>query len=77
MLSTRFFTLPVLQALLMAMEAEDSQPFQKLLAHLVDAGELTTSQTSKVGVLPTTACQCNEEPELKQVNEQTKETSIL
>ncbi len=38
----------VLQAQLMAMDAEDAQPFQRLLAHLVDAGELTTSQTSKV-----------------------------
>ncbi|GAB4818113.1 hypothetical protein N2152v2_005159 [Parachlorella kessleri] len=37
----------VKQALLMAMDAEDAQQFQRLLAHLVDAGELTTSQTSK------------------------------
>ena len=44
----------------MAMEAEDSQPFQRLLAHLVEAGELTTSQTSKVTELPTDLCRSNE-----------------
>lgn len=42
--------LPPLQALLMALEDEGGrQPLMALLGHLVKAGELTTSQTSKVG----------------------------
>lgn len=33
----------------MGMEGEDLAPTLTLLGHLVDSGELSTSQTSKVG----------------------------